>query len=119
MSAMKMISAFAGSFGGYTDTAGLAAGVPQHANGGTVSANSPVIVGERGPELFFPSRSGAIIPNNDMMASTGGGGDTYHGTVIQNMSAIDTQSALQFIASNKNAIFSANQSAARSMPTSR
>lgn len=117
MSAMKMIAAFSG--GGYGDTAGVAAGVPQFANGGTISAGSPVIVGERGPELFFPSRSGAVIPTNDMASIGGGGGDTYNGTVIQSMSAIDTQSAMQFIASNKNAIFSANQSAARSMPTSR
>jgi lambda family phage tail tape measure protein len=123
MSAMKMISAFAGSFGGGSPAGSEAAAWQTgnfKANGGTVSAGSPVIVGERGPELFFPSRSGAVIPNNDMMASmSGGGGDTYNGTVIQNMSAIDTQSAMQFIASNKNAIFSANQSAARSMPTSR
>jgi hypothetical protein len=43
----------------------------------------------------------------------------YNGPVIQNMSAIDTQSGLQFIAKNKNAIFSANQSAQRSLPQSR
>jgi hypothetical protein len=35
------------------------------------------------------------------------------------MSAIDTQSALQFLAKNKMGVYSANQSAARSIPTSR
>lgn len=30
--------------------------------GGPVSAGSPYIVGERGPELFVPGRSGAIVP---------------------------------------------------------
>jgi len=33
------------------------------AQGGPVSAGSPYLVGEQGPELFVPSRSGSIIPN--------------------------------------------------------
>lgn len=33
------------------------------ASGGPVSAGSPYIVGERGPELFVPGRSGSIVPN--------------------------------------------------------
>jgi hypothetical protein len=36
------------------------------AAGGPVNANQPYIVGERGPELFMPSSSGKIIPNNAM-----------------------------------------------------
>jgi lambda family phage tail tape measure protein len=89
------------------------------ANGGTVSANSPYIVGERGAELFIPSRSGTVIPNNNLRDSMGGGGVTYNGTVIQNMNAIDTQSGLQFLAKNKMNIYALNQSAGRSMPASR
>jgi len=34
--------------------------------GGPVSGNTPYIVGEAGPELFVPSSSGNIIPNNHM-----------------------------------------------------
>ncbi len=34
------------------------------ANGGPVSSGFPYVVGERGPELFMPSTSGKIIPNN-------------------------------------------------------
>ena len=34
------------------------------ANGGPVSAGSPYLVGERGPELFMPKASGTVIPNN-------------------------------------------------------
>lgn len=41
------------------------------ADGGPVSAGSPYIVGERGPELFVPGASGHIVPNG------GFGGDTY------------------------------------------
>ena len=36
------------------------------ANGGPVTSGSPYIVGERGPELFVPGRSGTIIPNESM-----------------------------------------------------
>ena len=36
------------------------------ADGGPVSAGGSYMVGERGPELFTPSRSGTIIPNNAM-----------------------------------------------------
>ena len=36
------------------------------ANGGSVSAGSPYIVGERGPELFVPGAQGNIVPNNAM-----------------------------------------------------
>lgn len=44
------------------------------AEGGAVSGGSPYIVGERGPELFVPGASGAIVPND---ALGGGGGNTF------------------------------------------
>ena len=34
--------------------------------GGPVQANTPYLVGERGPELFMPNSGGNIIPNNKM-----------------------------------------------------
>ena len=40
--------------------------------GGSVSGGTPYIVGERGPELFVPGASGAIVPNG-MMAGVGSG----------------------------------------------
>jgi tape measure domain-containing protein len=42
-----------GSFGGFM------------ANGGPVSANTPYIVGERGPELMVPSTSGMVLSNSE------------------------------------------------------
>ena len=87
------------------------------ASGGTITG--PSIVGENGPELFIPGRSGAIIPNNNLNDSMGGGGVTYNGPVIQNMQAIDTQSGIQFLAKNKMTIWSMNQSANRSIPAGR
>ena len=40
----------------------------KRANGGPVSANRPYLVGEEGPEMFVPGKSGTIVPNG------GGGG---------------------------------------------
>jgi hypothetical protein len=47
------------------------------AAGGPVSAGTTYLVGERGPELFTPSGSGMIIPNNQL----GGGGGSINITV--------------------------------------
>jgi len=45
-------------------------GIPQRAQGGSVTAGQPYLVGERGPELFMPGRSGGIAPTG----SFGGAG---------------------------------------------
>lgn len=58
-------------------------GFKAFANGGLIPAMQPAIVGERGPELFLPGRSGAIVPNHQLggaMAGGRGGGQT----IIQN-----------------------------------
>jgi tape measure domain-containing protein len=44
--------------------------LPGRANGGPVSSGQTYMVGERGPELFVPGRSGTIVANDKM----GGGG---------------------------------------------
>jgi hypothetical protein len=44
------------------------------ATGGPVSGGTPYMVGERGPELFVPGSSGAIVPNHAM----GGASITYN-----------------------------------------
>jgi hypothetical protein len=49
------------------------------ASGGPAMANTPYIVGEKGPELFMPGRSGTVIPNNAL-----GGGST---SVVVNVDA--------------------------------
>ena len=48
---------------------------PGFANGGPVMGGQPIIVGERGPELFVPGSNGNVVPNNAM------GGNTYAITV--------------------------------------
>ena len=117
---------FGGLFGGGASAGGATGsfvspsygGVAMAADGGMISG--PTIVGENGPELFIPQRSGTVIPNQQMSGIAGSQPTiVYNGPYIANMSAIDTQSATQFLAKNKNAVWSANQSASRGMPTSR
>lgn len=49
----------------------LAGGLAGFANGGSVTGGKPIVVGERGPELFVPNASGSVVPNHRM--SSGGG----------------------------------------------
>ena len=80
------------------------------------------MVGEHGPELIIPNQSGTVIPNNKMNQMMGQQNQpqiVYNGPYIANMSAIDTQSGLQFLAKNKQGVWAANQSAQRSLPQSR
>lgn len=43
--------------------------MPARAMGGPVSANKPFLVGERGPELMVPNRSGTVVPNSKLGSS--------------------------------------------------
>jgi lambda family phage tail tape measure protein len=109
-------------FGGGTPSVNL--GVPSGmamAEGGTPPVGLATLVGERGPELFVPKTSGTVIPNNQLSSVMGGGGQTvnYNGPYIASMSAIDTQSGIQFLAKNKQTIWASYQSANRSVPVSR
>ena len=56
------IGAGGGQVGRY-GTLGPNYGIPQRANGGPVQMGTRYLVGERGPELFVPGRSGTVIPN--------------------------------------------------------
>lgn len=54
-------------FLGYYDSPSSGgAGQSSRRYGGSVMANQPYMVGEVGPELFVPSASGTIIPNNEL-----------------------------------------------------
>ena len=57
---------------GYGDRFGGA-----RATGGPVTAGTPYLVGERGPEIVVPGRSGTVIPNN-RIGGMGGGGMTVN-----------------------------------------
>jgi len=103
------------------DVGGYTSSLAGFADGGSPPVGVPSIVGERGPELFIPNSAGTIIPNGVFNQMLGGGGQTvnYNGPYIANMSAIDTQSSIQFLSKNKQAVWAANQSAQRALPVSR
>ena len=80
------------------------------ANGGNVaSGRKPIVVGERGPELFLPGRAGEVISNEELN-TTRGEGDL---TVNFNLNAIDTQAGTEFLLENKRVITSVVQDAFR------
>jgi lambda family phage tail tape measure protein len=124
----SIISSFGGMPTGGGGGGGSAGSVLGDLFGGKKAAaggaiNSPTLVGENGAELFIPSTPGTVIPHGSwqQMAAAGSNnnGITVNGNYIANMSAIDTQSATQFLAKNKNAIWASYQSANRSVPISR
>jgi TP901 family phage tail tape measure protein len=56
---------------------GIFKSLPTFATGGRPKVGQPSIVGEKGPELFVPSRAGTIIPNNQL-----GGGSMTNNIVV-------------------------------------
>lgn len=125
MRSMGWTGGLGGMMGGATVSGGFGSlpgsGMPvtaMAAAGGEI--DGPTLVGENGPEIFVPQRRGTVIPNMQA-ASMGQNQPTvvYNGPYIQNMSAIDTQSAQQFLTKNKTAVYAANMSASRSIPASR
>lgn len=119
-------SLFSGGGSSGTDFLGASAGqggsfgTLAFADGGSPPVGVPSLVGERGAELFVPKQAGTIVPNHQLSNILGGGTTVnYNAPYIANMSAIDTQSATQFLARNKDAVWSANQSASRGLPASR
>ena len=73
--------AISGVFSGGTTTStgggGGGSGLPAFANGGVATGGRPAIVGERGPELFIPSTTGRVVPNDQL----GGGGVVVNQTI--------------------------------------
>ena len=65
--------------GGLTGVGNFSSAFVPKALGGSVSAGSSYMVGERGPELFTPKHGGSIVPNNAL-----GGGST---NVVVNVDA--------------------------------
>lgn len=64
-------------------------GIPGKAAGGPVKGGMPYVVGEEGPELFVPRKSGTIIPNDAM-----GGGGTSVTVNVDNRGATGEAAAM-------------------------
>lgn len=123
------IGAFAGGVSGtpYTSEGLMSAGSAEvagatmtitpigNADGGDINAGQPYYVGENGPELIVPGRSGTIIPNNKL-------GNMNSGiTNITNnyIDAIDTKSFEDRLYGSSRAVWAANQYANKNISNSR
>lgn len=84
----------------------------RRASGGPVSGGSAYLVGERGPEIFMPSGSGTIIPNNMMAESS-----PVTNVTNNYINAIDAKSFEQRLLESNQTIWSANQYAAKNLST--
>lgn len=66
LAAQQILGAIFSSFGVSSGVSKLLDAPGMFAGGGSFSGGSPMIVGERGPELIVPSGSGTVIPNNQL-----------------------------------------------------
>jgi len=75
-------------------------GLTGKASGGPVFQGAPVLVGERGPEIFVPNKSGTIVPNSGI------GGMTFAPTtnIDARGSAMDESQFRQILAVNNRAL---------------
>jgi hypothetical protein len=69
--------ALGGLFSAQNTGQGFFGGIGARALGGSVMANEAYMVGEKGPELFVPGKTGSIVPNNQL----GGSGATINQTI--------------------------------------
>jgi lambda family phage tail tape measure protein len=107
--AKRLVLAMFGTAGG---DGGLFGGLFRAA-GGPVAANSPYIVGEKGPELFVPKAAGTIVPNDALAAAGGAGGSSQ---VTYNIQAVDASSFRQMIARDPEFLFNVTEAGRRSLP---
>jgi hypothetical protein len=96
MKRQAILSLFTGGSGG--------SGLPFMANGGAVSKGKPVVVGERGAELFIPNSSGQITQS---ARGTGGGAVNVNFTI----NTIDSRGFDQALIENRGTISSIINSA--------
>ncbi len=100
----SLFSNSGGSAGGNTDFSQQG-----FANGGFVSGRSPILVGEKGPEIFMPTGSGNVIPNHKL----GGGGVNVTlniSTGVQSTVRAEVMGLMPIITSNvKSAVAEARQ----------
>lgn len=112
----QLVNSITGAFAKAFPSAGKALGFM--AAGGTMQANRPYIVGERGPELMVPGRSSAIIPNDKL---GGGGGIVVNQTInistgVQQTVRSEIRSLMPQIAeSAKAAVFDAQRRSVNGM----
>jgi phage-related minor tail protein len=106
--ARKVIAGVLGGAG----TGSLFEGLVGRATGGPVSANTPYLVGERGPELFVSSTAGRIVSNNQLN-QMGSGSVT---NVSYTINATDAQSFRQMLAREPEFLYAVTEKGRSSLP---
>jgi lambda family phage tail tape measure protein len=95
------------------------------ASGGPVAANTPYIVGENGPELFYSKTAGNIIPNNKLGSIVNQGNpistEAMNNIVNVNYTihAADAQSFRQMIARDPEFLYAVTEKGRSSIPSGR
>jgi lambda family phage tail tape measure protein len=79
------------------------------ANGGIIPTNSPVLVGERGPEIISGAAGRVVTPNNQIGSTS----------VTYNINAVDAMSFKQMLAQDPSFLYAVTQQGARSVPQTR
>jgi len=85
------------------------------AAGGQTDGKSPIMVGERGPEMFLPGSAGTIIPNNQL-------GQRYQPSITNvnyNIQAVDASSFRSLVARDPQFIYAVTEQGRRSQPSQR
>jgi lambda family phage tail tape measure protein len=90
--------------------------LPGRAIGGPVSAGSPYIIGERGPEMFIPAQAGNIIANNKLNSLNGGSGAV---NISYNIQAVDAMSFKQMVARDPSFLYAVTEQGRKSIPSTR
>lgn len=113
---------FSGSIGGGGILGSLLGGLFGLANGGPAKANTPYIVGEKGPELFVPKSAGTVIPNGQTAAMNGNGrsmgvsAPVTNNYITNNISAVDAKSVAKLFLENRKTLLGSVNMARKEMP---
>jgi lambda family phage tail tape measure protein len=87
-------------------------GIGGKAIGGPVMANTPYMIGERGPELFIPAGAGNIVPNNKL--GQGNAGSPIN--ISYNIQAVDAISFKQLVARDPGFMYAVTEQGRKSIP---
>ena len=114
ISANRLLMSILGGMGGTGGIGGFFGSLfgGFRAEGGPVSAGTPYVVGEKGPEVFVPRNSGNIIPNGAVI----GGGQSIT-NVTYSIQAVDASSFRQLVARDPEFIFNVTEQGRRQLPS--
>ena len=116
--AQNMLMSLFGGGGGIPSGGGLLGSLFKiftgKAGGGNVVDGQPLMVGERGPELFVPNNAGKIVPNRQL----GGGQQVVNNStaVSYQIHAVDAASFKTMLARDPEYLYQVTQAGRRNLP---